>query len=323
VRLPVKKAFHPTNCTVWASPQATITIPLSKVAALVKAIQSTEGKGPGVALTGDNDKNSDGTAKHWRMGLRSLALYRARDAVDKALKQLDAKRPRLILTDKREVNKTTLSQDLRGFLILLATYLWTSELTYQFDPAQARFDYEPFAKAYLPVNVKASFSEIFRKLLTPADQLVFKEVFAVGSVPSKGLGLLAPQLSTLLRQITQGAARERLFRLARPAATAADGTRKLFPPGPKELGLDSVYERQKAEFGSVPTWDDLVEHSLNSTHRGWGDRLMVPLSKPIEVNKTTPRVALELRRIGFNAVFDSRWEGLMRRVFKMVSQLNA
>jgi hypothetical protein len=84
-----------------------------------------------------------------------------------------------------------------------------------------------------------------------------------------------------------------------------------------------VYERQKAEFGSVPTWDDLVEHSLNSTHRGWGDRLMVPLSKPIEVNKTTPRVALELRRIGFNAVFDSRWEGLMRRVFKMVSQLNA
>jgi hypothetical protein len=61
--------FDPTNCTVWAAPQVTLTIRLSKIGALVSAIKDTEGKGPGIARTADND------AKIWRMGLRSEALY--------------------------------------------------------------------------------------------------------------------------------------------------------------------------------------------------------------------------------------------------------
>lgn len=233
VRLQFKKRFHSTNCSVWASPQATITIPLSKVRVLVNEIRKSEGKGPGVALTG---------GKGHRMGLRSEALYRALKEVNRARKEIVSRRTKLVLSDGTEVNARTFSEDLRGFLILLANYLWTSELTYDFNDRHKNFDYEPFAKAYLPVNVKAPFSEIFKKLLTPTDQLLFKEIFAVGS------------------------ARQRLFRLVKRSATTADGTKKLFPPGPKENGLDSVYERQRAEFGSVPTWDDLVDHTLDPTH---------------------------------------------------------
>jgi hypothetical protein len=291
-RLPFENRFDPRNCSVWAAPQATLAVPLAKVGALITEIRRTEGQPAGIALTG---------ARTQRMGLRSDALFRALAAVDQARTQIVRRRPRLVLGDGTEVNETTFSASLRGFLILLASYLWTSELKYEFDkpsPANPR-DYEPFGKAYLPINVKAPFSEIFAKLLSPAEQRVFREIFA------------------------DGAARERLFRLARPGATLADGTRKLLPPGPKELGLDSVHERQKAEFGSIPSWNDLVDHTLDPTHKGWGDRLMVPLSKTIGIDRTKPGVALELRRIGFNAVFAKDWAGLMRRTFTLASKLNA
>lgn len=50
---------------------------------------------------------------------------------------------------------------------------------------------------------------------------------------------------------------------------------------------------------------------------------MVPISKIIGIDRTKPRVALELRRIGFNAVFAHQWKGLMLRIFKMTQRLNA
>lgn len=285
-RLPFNNRFAPHNCTVWAAPQATLTVPLAKVGALIGEIQKTEGQRAGIALTGPR------TA---RMGLRSEALYRARAAVERTRRQLLAMRPRLKLSDGTEVNETTFSASLSGFLMLLASYLWTSELQYDFSTPR---DYEPFGKAYLPINVKAPFPEIYVKLLSPTERRIFREIFA------------------------GGAARERLFRLARPGATLADGTRKLLPPGPKELGLDSVHERQKDEFGSVPTWNDLVAHTLDPTHKGWGERLIVPLSKKIGIDRTKPGVALELRRIGFNAVFASDWAGLMRRIAALARKLN-
>jgi hypothetical protein len=284
-RLPFKNRFDPSNCTVWAAPQATLTVPLAKIGALITEIQKTEGQRAGVALTGP---------KTARMGLRSEALYRAKAAVERTRREVLALSPKLKLSDGTEVNDTTFSASVTGFLMLLASYLWTSELAYDF----ARQDYEPFGKAYLPINVKAPFHEICAKLLTPGERRLFHEIFA------------------------NGAARERLFRLARPGATGADGTRKLLPPGPKELGLDSVHERQKDEFGSVPTWGDLVAHTLDPTHKGWGSRLIVPLSKKIPVDRTKPGVALELRRIGFNAVFASDWAALMRRVAALSARLN-
>jgi hypothetical protein len=221
VKLPVGGRF--TNCSVWAAPQATLTIRLSKVADLVRRIKANEGKGPGVALTGDSST---------RMGLQSEALYRALREVTKARRA------------------TPFSDDLEGFLILLASYLWTSELPYRFpdpdQPARSGQDYEIFGKAYLPINVKTPFSQIFKTLLSGADQAVFRDRFA------------------------NGAARVNLFRLALPAGTTvADGARKFLPPGREVGGNATVHAQQHTRFGRVPTWDDLVEHTLDSTHNSW------------------------------------------------------
>ncbi len=290
-RLPFRNRFDPRVCSVWAAPQATVTVPLSRIADLVRAIERTEGQRPGIALTGSHSH---------RRGLRSDALFKARQAVDRERKLLLEARPPHVLSDGTTVNASSFSESLRGFLILLASYLWTSELRYEFDkpsPERPR-DYEPFGKAYLPVNVKAPFSEIFRTLLGPVEQRVFREMFA------------------------DGVARARLFGLARPGATLADATRKLLPPGPKEGADDSVHSRQAAAFGSVPTWNDFVAHVLDSSHKGWGDILLVPLSKIIPLDRTTPGVALELRRIGFNAVFARDWRHMMLSIFSLARALN-
>lgn len=278
VKLPFAGKF-PKDCAAWASPQATVTIPLSRVGALIQAIKSTEGKGPGVALTGGS-----GT----RMGVRSLAAYKAKAAVDGIWRALLRGNPGI-------------TEDLRGFLILLAMYLWTGELPYRIPSGAARKgdDYEPFAKAYLPLNVKAPFSVIFRELLTDVERRVFREHFA------------------------EGAARIGMFRLVRRGATLADGSRLLFPPGPKEGVEDSVHRRQRAAFTTAPTWDDLLAHTLDSTHRGWGDRLLAPLSKIIPLSITKPRVAIELRRIGWASVFARQWPGMIDRIVRMTERLNA
>lgn len=303
VRLPVNKRFDPKECSVWASPQATITVSLSKMAALVQEIRSSQGKGAGRALTGSSNV---------RLGVRSDALFQADSAVRALWNALASRKPKLILSDSTEVNAKTLSNDLRGLVILLASYLWTGELKYNYPPPDAPGkDYEQFAKAYLPINVKAPFSEIFREVLTDTERLLFTEVFAA-----------------------KGAARERFFRLARPKEAKPDGTKLLFPTGPKIGAEDSVHKFQKDDFGTAPTWDDLVEHTLNKDHHTWGDRLMVPsyrtppkpsddASKIIGMDKTKPRVALELRRIGFAAVFSSQWPGFMRQVFAMTKKLDA
>jgi len=273
-KLPVRGGFD--NCSVWAAPQATLTVRLSKIAKLVERIKASEGKGAGVALTGGSGS---------RMGLQSEAIYRAYREV------------------KRARRVSTFSDNLEGFLILLASYLWTSELPYRFPtpnaPAKPGEDYEPFGKAYLPVNVKTPLSQVFGSLLDAGDQQAFRDRFA------------------------DGAARVNLFRLARPSgATLADGDRRFLPTGPMDGGLPSVHEGQRAVFRVVPTWNDVVDHTLDSTHRGWGDRLLVPISTPLDVSKTRPRVLLELRRVGFTAVDRSDWEGFMLRMHSLTDELD-
>jgi len=121
-------------------------------------------------------------------------------------KQLVRSKLKVKALKDQPVDDKTFSDSLSGFLILLSSYLITSELPYRFDPAAGRlFDYEPFAKAYLPLNVKTPFPQIFGQVLDSRDQDIFRELFADGS------------------------ARARLFSLARSGATAADGSRKLFP----------------------------------------------------------------------------------------------
>jgi hypothetical protein len=287
LKLPVNNKFS-TNCSVWASPQATVAIPLSKVAPFVDLIKKSEGKASGIALTGDSSQ---------RMGLRSEALYKAKFQVDKIQKEIISKTPKIKLSNSKEVDATIFSESLRGFLILLVSYLWTSELPYHFTEPKPR-DYEPFAKAFLPINVKAPFSDIFDKLLTDDEKLFFKEHFAKDEN-----------------------VRVNLYRLVKPGAVKEDGKNKLFPKGRIELGKDSVHTRQEMEFGVVPTWSDLIEHTLNSSHNSWGNRLIVPLSKQIGLDKTVPNVALELRRVGFRAMFDYDWKRFMENVFKLIKNI--
>jgi hypothetical protein len=289
VKLPFGGKFD-ADCRVWAAPQATLTLPIWKVAALVKTIKESERDGVGLALTG---------RKGQRMGVQSEAIYRALAAVTAVKAQLIADKTPVKALKNQPLTSQTFSDRLSGFLILLASYLITSELPYRFEPSAPRLlrDYEPFAKAYLPLNVKTPFPDVFAELLFPEDQAIFREMFA------------------------DGPARVRLFSLAKPGATLADGARKLFPPGPLELGADSVYTRQQAEFGSVPTWDDLVEHTLASSHKGWGARLLVPISHVIAIDKTYPRLAVEMRRIGFASVFDDKWPGLTKRVLRVARSL--
>lgn len=286
IRLPVNRKFHPSNCTVWASPQATVAVRLSKVDELVSAIRSSQGKGPGKALTGDGD------SKRRRMGVRSDALFYASARVNMLFAELATQSKPLTLKDGTVVDASTLSEDLLGFLILLVMYLRTSELTYDHRAGQ---DDEWFAKAYLPLNVKAPFSAIFRELLSKQDQAIFREIFA------------------------DKTERGRLFGLAKNkgTATGSEGSNKLFPAGPN----GAVHAHQESALGGAVTWDDLVEHTLDSTHRSWGDVLLPQGSTAIGLDKTKPRVAIEMRRIGFDAVFASQWPALMGDLFALAKKL--
>ena len=291
-RLPFKKRLR-KNCRMWASPQATITIPLSRVTNLITIIKKSEGKGRGVALTGDKKGNQP------RMGLRSLALYKAMVVVNKSRNEIIANSAKLKLSDGTIITSLTYSENFRGFLILLVSYLFTSELTYDFsEPNPA--DYEALAKAYLPINVKTPFHDIFQKLLSTKERLLFRELYA-----------------------NRGRPRQRLFKLVDGKVILSSGNKKLFPPGRIELGRGIVFNRQTDRFGKVPTWNDLIDHTLDSSHESWGRRLIVSDSKMIGIDKTNPRVALELRRIGFNAVFDFQWKYLMRRIFSITKKLNS
>ena len=266
------------NCSVWAAPQATITVRLSRISALVDKIRDSEREGPGVALSAGSTM---------RMGLRSEAIYRAQGEVQKARRA------------------TPFSDDLEGFLILVASYLWTSELPYRYPAIGAavnplRHDYEEVGKAFLPVNVKNPLSQVFTTLLSAADQKVFRDRFA------------------------DGAARVNLFKLARPSGAAlTDGARKFLPTGKDKTGdPDVVHAFQRDEFGVTPTWDDVVAHTLDPTHRGWGERLLITHSTHVDVSATRPRVLLELRRAGFAPVDRTKWTKFMLDVHKLTGDLD-
>jgi hypothetical protein len=117
----------------------------------------------------------------------------------------------------------------------------------------------------------------------------------------------------------RGDARLRLFRLALRNATRADGQQQLLPPGPG----GAVHRRQAAELGTAPTWDDLVDHTLDRDHNKWGDRLLVASRDPPFVNwrfaETRPDVALALRQIP--TLDAAHWPLLVRTIRKLTTDL--
>lgn len=173
---------------MWASPQAHVTIPLAKVGALIDEIKSSIGKPQGQALTG---------GAGLRMGVRSDHLDRAKQGVEALRRAMLTWNHRL--SNGEPVNASTFSDQLSGFLMLQASYLWAVKLA-------QRADTETFGKGHLPINVKTPFPEIFSGILTPTERLIYKELFAGPTI------------------------RYRMFGLVEDRATLAAGNNKLFPP---------------------------------------------------------------------------------------------
>jgi hypothetical protein len=248
-------------CGVWASPQAHITIPLAQVGRLIEEIRNSIGKPPGKALTG---------GKEFRMGLRSDHLYLAKQGVEtlrKAILTWNHKLSNGVL-----VTPSTFTEQLSGFLMLQASYLWVIKLH------QAK-DTEHFGKGHLPINVKTPFPEIFARILTPTEQLLYKELFANPAI------------------------RYRMYGLVEKSPTLAHGSQKLFPP----------------PVTSSLTWDNLLDWTLGRPSPIIG----LPGGGTVwPASETAPRVALELRRIGFRPLGARHWGALINTIVDLSKRLN-
>jgi hypothetical protein len=278
------------TCEVKAAAQATIGIPLSSVKELVDRILDTEEKDrkdsvPGLSLTG---------AKNARAGLRSDAIRWARDKVLKERKRVKKAKPKIKLSDS-SLAIDSFSDTVVGLMILMVSYLRSGQMTY------GSKDYEGFAKAYLPLNVKSHFRLLFDENLSAKEQMLFKELYGNASV------------------------RDKLFALAEPDAAKRKGSNLLFP---------SVCEAdQKDWMNPAPTWDDFVDRTIDKTKPNkrtasgpymtrWplGDEMLfvtrsgaVPFEKGI--------VTLEMRRLGFKWLPSKKFRTLAQRLLKITRKL--
>jgi subtilisin family serine protease len=273
----------PDDATVWAAPQATITIPLARVGELIDAIAASAGKSKGVALSGGAGE---------RLGVRSDLVVLAKERV------LASRRRKLgtALPDGSTVSEGDFSPTLTGLLILMTSYLLVGEYV-------DRRDYELFAKAFLAINVKAPFRDLFRDALSAREKLVFKKLYADS--------------------------RAEFFRLAHDGACDADENNQLFPTRVRCPDLDRFHT-------SRLTWRMLLDKTVGDDplkvtrantvpkrNHALGDEVLwAPISKIIPFSSTKPRVALELRRIGFAAHGIGTWEPLMKTVRTLVKRLN-
>ena len=260
-----KPPYYRRSCGVAASPQATFSLPLAKIDSLVTAIRRSERKiVAGRALS---------APKGDRQGDRSVALYAAQWAVNRNRRAHIKRRTRL--SDGSRVTAQNYTPTLQGLLILLVSYLRAGELRYGAN------DWEVFAKAYLPLNVKNPFRLLYDDL-TVAEKRVFRELY--------------------------DSPRTNLWRLAKRGATTSDRTNKLFPP--------KTWGHQGGWFDPVPTWDDLIEKTIRNTPlirtetgpKKKGEDVgcevsFAPLSRILPYRPGSRVVTVEMRRLGFNWVF--------------------
>jgi subtilisin family serine protease len=273
----------PDDASVWAAPQATLTIPLARVGELIDAIAASAGKAKGNALSGGSSE---------RLGIRSDLVVLAKQRVMKSRERNLG----TALPDGTTVGEADFSPALSGLLILMASYLLVGEYV-------DMRDYELFAKAYLAINVKAPFRDLFREALSAREQLVFKKLYADR--------------------------RAEFFRLAHDGACDADADNQLFPTRVRCPDLDRFHTARL-------TWRMLLDNTVNNVplkvmrantvrkkNHALGDEVLwAPISKIIPFSATKPRVALELRRIGFAAHGVSTWEPLMKTVRALAQRLN-
>lgn len=287
VPLVVHRLFgrYPTRAALWASPQATLTLPLAEFGKLVWEIHRTVGAAPGVALAGPAGA---------RLGLRD-------DLAWQALKIAVAERKRRIgstLADGSTVTEARFTRALTSALTILLMYMLTGA---RIDPRDARA--ESYAKGSLPLNLKTPLWAVHRHALT-ADERHLLDALYTGPGRRQALYALVPR---------------------RPAG---DGATPLFPPH-----TDGNLRRV---FAAPPTWDTLVDafagerpvrvtepNTLHKKGHKPGDEILIaPLSSKIDWDKTAPRIAVELRRIGFAPVGLAHWGGLMERLRALARRLN-
>lgn len=277
----------PPNQGLWASPQATAVLPLGKVADLIVAIVRTRETPGAVPLTGP------ATA---RLGLRSdLAVTARRRVLAHRKKAIGT-----MLLDGTNISAEDYSPALTGMVILVVIYLLTSVIV---DPRDDRK--ESYAKGRLPINLKTPFWQVYKNCLTNRERAIFRQLYANTSV------------------------RGTLWKLADPNAGTSAGSNRLFPPK-THWDLD--------RFHSTPfKWDDLVDHicgdaplivtkanTVPKPHHALGDEILVaPLSSKIDFARTTPLIAIELRRIGFVPMPLRLWNKFMVQVFGMARKLNS
>lgn len=275
---------YPTATALWAAPQATLTLPLAEFGKLVWEIHRTMGAAPGVALTGPAGA---------RLGLRD-------DLAWKALKIAVAERKRRVgsrLADGSVVTEAMFSRALTSALTILLMYMLTGT---DVDPRDAG---EPYAKGSLPLNLKTPLWAVHRHALNDDERRLLRELY---TGPDR---------------------RAALFALV-PRRPPGSGTTPLFPAR-TDGGLRVV-------FDAPPTWDTLVdafadEQPVRVTkanrlrkkgHKPGDEILIAPLSSKIDWDRTAPRIAVELRRIGFAPVGLAHWTGLMDRLRTLARRVN-
>lgn len=264
---PRKQPYFASRCVIGAAPQATLQLPLEGIEALVDSIEASEKERvAGRALSGPKGK---------RQGVRSLGLYQARDAVNQS-RNAHIKAGSQLSGGARVTGKN-FSPTLQGLLILIISYLRSGELKYNGK------DYEEYAKAYLPLNVKNPFRLLFADL-TADERRVFTDLY--------------------------DSPRKKLWQLARPGASDSAGSSKLFPP--------QTHDHQGCWFAELPTWNDFIEKMVknepllrndycsgrNKAGEDIGcEVLFAPLSRILPHEPGSRRVTVEMRRLGHNWVF--------------------
>lgn len=280
-----KRTEYPTKTGLWASPQATVTLPLAEFGKLVYEIHQTRGGAPGEAFTG---RKTD------RLGLRDdLAWLALTTAFADRNKKMGT-----MLSDGTKVTDADFTRSLQSLLTILLMYMLTSIKRDDRDQRK-----EQYAKGSLPLNVKTPLWQIHKFALTNREKFVFHDLY------------------------TNPGKREGLFALA-SGTMGGDGARKLFP--------DYTHRDAERFLGTSPTWKTLVEALVDEKpvivtqenripkkkHRKGDEILIAPLSSKIDWDKTKPRIAVEMRRLGFDAVGFKKWPGLMKRLRQLAKKVN-
>jgi glutamyl endopeptidase len=274
---------YPTGKLLWASPQATLTLPLSEFGSLVWQIHTTKGGAPGVAFTG---RSGD------RLGLRDdLAWLALTRAVADRKKRLGTP-----LSDGTTVTEADFTRTITSLVTILVMYMLTGVMK---DPRDEAL--ESFAKGSLPLNVKTPLWQIHRFALTDREKFVFKELY--GAVDKRD------RLYTLAKPDGDGS--YELF----PEYTRRDPER-FFATAPR---WETLVEAVVDEKPMLVTKDNRI---AKKKHQKGDEILIASLSSKIDWDKTKPLIAVEMRRIGFAPVHFEKWGGLMKRLRELARKVN-